>query len=192
MVGVEDEGDVEGSGSGFRGLFAVQHPEEVAGVGEGAVGRNDFLALANAIVNGHHHGDLRGEVVGLAHVGVVRVVFLVGIVKAQCRHRSSQHFHGRGGGGKASQHVDDALVEGAGQGQLRGELAQGELIGQHAVPEQVGGFLEGGVLGELVDVDAAIGEDPRISVDPADTGVRGNNSLKTLSSDSSRHTLCLS
>ena len=92
-------------------------------------------------------------------------------------------------GGKAAQHVDDALIECAGQGQLRLELAQGELVGQDAVPEQVGGLLEGRVLGQLVNVDAPIGQHARFSVDPADAGVRCDNSFQTLSSDSSRHSL---
>ena len=189
VVGVQDEGDVESAGGGLGGLFAVEHPQEVAGVGEGAVGRNDFEALADAVVDGDDHGDLRGEVVGLAHVGVVRVVLFVGVVEAERRHGSSQHLHRRGGGGKGAQQVDDALVEGAGQGQLRREFAQLEFAGQAAVPEQVGGLLEAGVLGQLVDVDAAIGEHARFSVNPADSGVGGNNSFKTLTSDSSGHSL---
>ncbi len=71
VVGVEDEGDIEGTGGGFGGLDAVEHPEEVAGVGERAVGRNDFVTLADAVVDRDDHGDLRGEVVSLADVGVV-------------------------------------------------------------------------------------------------------------------------
>ena len=130
MVGVEDEGDVERAGRGFRGLDAVEHPEKIAGVIERAVGRNNFLSFAEAVVNGHDHGDLGGEVVGLAHVGVVGVVFLVGVVKAERRHGSSQHFHGRGGGREAAQHIDDALVEDAGEGELGLKFAQVELVGQ--------------------------------------------------------------
>jgi hypothetical protein len=64
---------------------------------------------------------------------------------------------------------------------LRLKLAQRQLVGQDAVPEQVGGLLEGRVLGQLVNVDAAIGQDARLSVDPADSGVRRNNSFQTLS-----------
>jgi hypothetical protein len=40
-----------------------------------------------------------------------------------------------------------------------------------------------------VDIDAPIGQDARFSVDPADAGVRGNNSFQSLSSDSSGHSL---
>ena len=92
-------------------------------------------------------------------------------------------------GREAAQQVDDALIEGAGEGQLGLEFAQLELVGKMAVPQQVGGLFEAGVLGQLVNVDAAIGEHARISIDPADAGVGGNNSFQTLSSDSSRHGL---
>ncbi len=38
VVGVEDEGDVEGPGGGLGGLMAGEHPDEVAGVGERRLG----------------------------------------------------------------------------------------------------------------------------------------------------------
>src|SRR6202051_4623058 len=38
VVGVEDEGDVEGAGGGVGWLFAVEHPEEVGGVREFGIG----------------------------------------------------------------------------------------------------------------------------------------------------------
>ena len=72
VVGVEDERDVEGAGGGVGGLFAVEHPEEVGGVREGAVGFDDGLAFADAVEDGDDHGDLRGEAEALAEVGVVR------------------------------------------------------------------------------------------------------------------------
>ena len=40
--------------------------------------------------------------------------------------------------------------------------------GQLAEPEQIGGLFEGGLAGELVDIDATIGEDAGLSVDEAD------------------------
>ena len=43
------------------GLHAVEHPEEVGGVGEGGIGLDDGLAFADAIEEGDDHGDLRGE-----------------------------------------------------------------------------------------------------------------------------------
>jgi hypothetical protein len=40
-----------------------------------------------------------------------------------------------------------------------------------------------------VNVDAAVGQHARFSVDPTYSGVRRNNSFQTLTSDSSRHKL---
>jgi hypothetical protein len=192
VFGVQHQRHVQRLDGRFRGLDPVQHPQEVGGVVERAVGRHNLQALAQAVVDGHDHGDLRGQVVALAHVGVVGVVFLVGVVKAERGDRGAQHLHGRGRGGNAAQHVDDAEVQPPGQRQLRLELAQGELVGQNAVPEQVGGLLEGRVLGQLVDVDSAVGQHARFSVDPADAGVCRDNSFQTLPSDSSRHSLRIS
>ena len=74
VVGVEDECDVEGAGRGVGGLLAVEHPEEVGGVGERWVGLDDGLAFADAVEDGDDHGDLRGEAEGLADVGFVGAV----------------------------------------------------------------------------------------------------------------------
>jgi hypothetical protein len=43
------------------------------------------------------------------------------------------------------------------------------------------------MLGQLVDIDPAIGEYPRLPVYPANTGVCGDNSFQALSSYGSRH-----
>jgi len=58
-----------------EGFSPVSNPQEIAGVGERAVGRDDLETLADAVVDGDQHGDLRGEVVGLADVGVVVLSF---------------------------------------------------------------------------------------------------------------------
>ena len=51
-------------------------------------------------------------------------------------------------------------------------------VGQLAVPQQVAGFFEGGMVGEFVNVDAAVGQDALISVDVADAGGGGDNSFQ--------------
>ena len=76
VVGVEDESDVEGAVGGVGGLLAVEHPEEIGGVGKRLVGFDDGLAFADAIEDGDDHGDLRGEAEGFADVGVVIVAAL--------------------------------------------------------------------------------------------------------------------
>ena len=120
VVGVEDEGDVEGAGGGVGGLFAVEHPEEVGGVRESGVGFDDGLALADAIEDGDDHGDLRGEAVGLADVGVVRAVGFVGVVDAEEGDGGAEDLHGRGVCGDAAEEVDDLGVELAGGGEFAG------------------------------------------------------------------------
>jgi hypothetical protein len=157
-----------------------------------AVRRHNFFSLAQPVVDGHDHGDLGGEVEAFAHIRVVRVVFLVGVVEAERGDRGAQHFHGRGRRRNGAQQIDYAKVEAAGERELRLKLAQFELAGENAVPQQVCGLLEGGVHGQLVNVDAPIGQDASISVDPADPGVGCNNPLQTLSSDSGRHSSRLS
>ncbi len=42
------------------------------------------------------------------------------------------------------------------------------LRGQGAEPEEIGGFFKGGFGGELVDIDAAVGEHAGVAVDVAD------------------------
>jgi hypothetical protein len=45
------------------------------------------------------------------------------------------------------------------------------------------------VFGQFVDIDSTVGQHSGIPIDPADSGVGGNNAFKTLSSDSGRHSL---
>ncbi len=70
-------------------------------------------------------------------------------------------------GGTLRRNVDDARVELAGGGEFGGEGGQLGRVGQLAEPEQIGGLFEGGLAGELVDVDATIGKDAGLSVDEA-------------------------
>ena len=102
VVGVQDERDVEGLGGGLGGLLAVEHPEEVGGVGERGVGLDDLLAFADAVEDGDDHGDLRGEAEALADVGGVEDGLLVGVVDGEQRDGGAEDFHGRGGLGQAA------------------------------------------------------------------------------------------
>jgi len=54
-------------------------------------------------------------------------------------------------------------------------------------PEEVGGLFEGGTLREFVDVDAAIGEDAGVTVDPADRGAGGDDAFQAFRCDSGGH-----
>jgi hypothetical protein len=60
-------------------------------------------------------------------------------------------------------------------------------VGELAEPEEVGGLLEGGALGEFVDVDSAIGEDAGVAIDPADRGAGGDDAFQAFGCNSGRH-----
>src|SRR5712692_11778228 len=51
---------------------------------------------------------------------------------------------------------------------------------QLAEPQQVAGFFESGLFGQLVDVNAPVGQNAQFSVDVADAGSGGDHSLQTL------------
>ncbi len=124
VVGVQDEGDVESFFSRGGGLFAVQHPEEVGRVREGLIRRDHRLALANAVEEGDEHGDLRGEPVALAHIGLVGGVLFIRVVDAEQGDGGAQDLHRRGVLRDALQEVDDRSRHLAGGGQLGGECGQ--------------------------------------------------------------------
>ena len=187
VIGVEDERDVEGAGGGVGGLLAVEHPEEVGGVREGGVGLDDGLAFADAIEDGDDHGNLRGEAEGFADVGVVGAVGFVGVVDAEQGDGGAEDLHGGGVGGDAAEEVDDLGVDLAGCGELCGELGELGCGGELAEPEEVGGLFEGGLLGELVDIDAAVGEDAGVSVDPADGRAGGDDAFQAFRCNGSGH-----
>jgi len=124
-------------------------------------------ALADAVVDGHQHGDLRGQIVALAHVGVVRVVFLVGVEKAQRRDRRAQHLHGRCRAGKVRSisimrwSIDRASVNCDWNSRSAKCWAGCRSKAGRWSPRRSND-------GQLVDIDSAIGQHARISVDPAD------------------------
>ena len=82
--------------------------------------------------------------------------------------------------GRRREEVDDVVGELAGGGELVREVVELGGGGQAAVPEQVSGFFEGGLLRELVDVDAAVGEDAFGAVDETDGGLVGDDVLQAL------------
>ena len=154
-----------------------------------AIRWHNLKALADSIVNRHDHGYLRGQVVRFAHVGVVRIVFLVSVVKTQRRDRRAQNFHWRRRRRKALQKIDHPLIENASECQLRRELAQLQRMRKNPVPQKIGRLLEGRFFSQLMDVDTAVRQNACVSVDPANARVGSNNSFQTLSSDDGRHSL---
>ena len=60
------------------------------------------------------------------------------------------------------------------------KFLQFSLRGQLAIPQQVAGLFKVGVVGQFVNVDAAVGEDALISVDVADAGIGSDDSFQAL------------
>ena len=76
--------------------------------------------------------------------------------------------------------LDDRGIQLALRRQLPAEVLQLALCRQLAVPQQVAGFFEVGVVGKFVNVDTAVGEDPLVSVDEANAGICGDDSFQAL------------
>jgi len=72
---------------------------------------------------------------------------------------------------------------------LREKSSSCVRVGELSVPQQIRGFLEGGVIRQFVNIDAAIREHSGIAVDPADPRIRGYNPFKTLHHCCRRHVL---
>ncbi len=114
-------------------------------------------------------------------------VGFVGVVDAEEGDGGAEDLHRRGVGWDAAEEVDDLWIELAGCGEMGGEVGEFGGVGELAEPEEVGGLLEGGALGEFVDVDAAIGENAGVAVDPADGGAGGDDAFQAFRCDSGGH-----
>ena len=108
------------------------------------------------------------------------VDLLFRIVVRQRRDDGAQHVHGQGVLGRLPQQADDGGVQLALARQVELQLLQLGAIGQPPKPQQVADFFEGRVVGQLVDVDAAIGEHALIAIDVADAGICGGNAFQPL------------
>ena len=95
-------------------------------------------------------------------------VGFVGVVDAEEGDCGAQDFHRRRVFGDAAEKVDDLGVELACGGKICGEAGEFGFGGKLAEPEEVGCLLKSGALRELVDVNAAIGKDADVTVNPAD------------------------
>ena len=79
-----------------------------------------------------------------------------------------------------SYEADDLGVEFTLAHELHIELLQFGAVGQLPEPEQVADFFKVGMIGEFVDVDAAIGKNTLVAVDVTDAGISGNYTFESL------------
>ena len=63
--------------------------------------------------------------------------------------------------------------------QALAQFVQFAGVGKLAEPEQVAGLFKSGMIGEFVNVDAAVGENALVPIDVADAGICGDDALKT-------------
>ena len=84
-----------------------------------------------------------------------------------------EHRHRRGVDGEALEVVLERLVQRGVARQPLAEPVELGLVGQPAEDQEPGGLDEGGVLGELLDGDAAVAEDALLAVDEGDRARAG-------------------
>ena len=109
-------------------------------------------------------GTCEVSLIPLRTVACTRIVGDLWVERGQCRDCSAQHVHGvRGLHGLDD--VEDRRRQLAGGLQLGVDAGQLRLGRQLAVQQQVGGLLEGRVLGQIVDGIAAIAQLAGLAVD---------------------------
>ncbi len=179
MVGVQNERHIQRLFGGGRGLFTVQHQQEVAGMGERRIGLHHRLAFADAVIGGHDHGDLRGQSDGLGEIAVVVDLLGVGVVKRQRGNGGAQDFHGRGRFRHRAHDIDDGGVEFAGRPQAQFQVVKFGPGGQFAQPQQITRLFKRGMISQFVNVDAPIGKNSFFAVNVTNAGIGCDDAFKT-------------
>ena len=87
MVGVQDQRYIQSALSGLRRSLPIEQQQEIGGVRKRAVRLDNILPFAQPVIRRYQHRDLRSQPNGFADVGVVIVIFLFGIIKAERRNR---------------------------------------------------------------------------------------------------------
>src|SRR5262245_4163131 len=143
VIGVKDEGDVEGALGGIGRDLSVQHQEKVCGMGERTIRIDYRLALANAVVGSDDHWDLRGEANRLMNVGVAIIALLLRIVERKSRDNGAEDVHGQRVFRSQLQTMDDGRIKFALFFQAVTEITQ--LVAGRKVtkPQEVAGLFKG-------------------------------------------------
>jgi len=80
--------------------------------------------------------------------------------------------------GRQPHQVDDRSIQLALVRQAFVQFAEFPTRGQLAKPEQIAGFFKGGVVGQFVDINAAVRQDASFTVDEADARGGCNHSFQ--------------
>src|SRR5580765_6253203 len=177
---MQDQGDIQGAFRRVRRCIAIQHEEEVRSMRQVAVRLNYVLALANAVVSGHDHGNLRSQPDRLVHIGIMIVLLKFRIIEGKRGHGGPQYIHGKGVFGGDTQQIENGVVEFALFREAFPDFLQFVTLRQAAEPEQEAGFFKIRVVGEVMNIDTTICQNSLFAVDVTDAGGGGNNALKTL------------
>jgi hypothetical protein len=180
VIGVQDEGGVEGRGVLGRRLDPQQHVQEVRCVRQLRAGWHDLLAGAQTVVGGDQGRGLRHEPHGLAVLGFRRLVPSVGIVgggrgKARAQHRHRGGLLGELGHQLLEQDREVALVH-----EELDEVVQLVAVWKPGVVQQVDGLLEGDVARKVGDVVAGVPQPSGLAVDVGDPGLSGDDLAEAL------------
>ncbi len=176
---MEHERGVHDLLGGRAGRLAVEHGQEVVRGGALARRRDDLLALADAVEGGHERGQLGGEADRLALVGLAAHV--LGLVVIGGEHGEGGA-HGRHRVGVrrrvVAEVVHEIRVDGARLAHLGRHLVELRLVRHLAVPQEVAGLLEGGVLGQVLDAVAAVEQLALLAVDERELGVERGDAFE--------------
>ena len=176
MLGVEDERGVHGAHAFGRGSPAVQQMQEMP-ADRVVVGLDlDAPAIVAVVIPVEQHRaepghEAIGDVPGVGHI----VVVLLRQYRAEHRDAGAHHVHRVRRGRHAFERGLDGGRQAAQRAQLR--LVGCELGGgrQLAVHEQIGDFLEFGLVGEIEDVVAAVVQVVAGAPDGAQRGIAGGD-----------------
>ena len=178
VIGVQDQSHVEGVFHHVVRTLAGQRVQEVLGETHGRVARDDVQPLTHAVERGHDGACLRHQPQPLALVRVRRHIGRLRIVDAQHRDRRPQHIHGTG-----LRHSLQEIYHGGRNppigGQALLQLFQFVPLRQPPIPQQEDDFFKSGVVGQRVNIIAAIAEYARVSVDVTDLGLAGDHAFQT-------------
>ena len=181
MVGMEDVADVHRAFHVFTGFIAGDEPDEIGGLAEAVVRLQNLLALAQAMEGGNDHRHLRDDLNGFLPDRLKVVLCLgLGIKATQSTDAGAEGVHRGGVSRQGLEHINHASGQVAAGAEFCLERGKFVGVGQMAAMQQVHHFLEGRLLGEVVDVVAAIDQFTDLTTDIAQVGLRGHHGCHAL------------
>src|SRR5690606_11876887 len=178
MLGVQHQVRGEQPRRILRGLFALEHPQEVGGVRQLRVGRDRGAAIPDLLMRGDNHRHLGAQSYALAQGRLAAVVRRFRIECCKRRNSGAQNIHRMGilHGGNDVQHSRWELT-----GRLEVLIELGKLAPsrQLTIEQQVRSLLERRMLSEVMDGIAAVTQLTCLAVDECRGGTLEVDVLQT-------------